>query len=79
MDLVRADLLPPGLIRDLHREARRHARVHLAASRCDRPGSALAARLGAAMVLAGWRIQTAGQRPAAASPFIPPAACGCGA
>ena len=79
MDLVRAELLPPVLIRDLHREARRHALVHLAASRCDRPGSALAARLGAAMMLAGCRMQTAGQRLAAASPFVAPAPCGRGA
>ena len=79
LDLVRSDLLPPILIRDMHREARRQALVHLAASRRGRRKPALAARLGAALVLAGCRLQAAGLRLTAFSPLVGPAPCGCGA
>ena len=79
MDLVRSDLLPPVIIRDLYRDAKQRAIVAQAAPQCGRSPHEVAARLGAASILAGCRVQTAGLRLAAASPFAAPVSCGCGA
>ena len=79
MDLVRSDLLPPVIIRDLYREAKQRAIIAQAAPQRGRSRLGLVVRLGAALIMAGCRVQTAGLRLPAASPFAAPVPCGCGA
>lgn len=78
MDLVRIELLPPQLIADRQREARRLALAEQAAP-TGSFGPALAVHLGALLVRAGCWLETAGRRQMTATPLVTaPLACGCG-
>ena len=79
MDLVRSELLASVLNRDMQREAQRQALASLAVPRHGRRGPALLTPLGAALILAGCRMQNAGQRLMPVSPIVAPSPCGCGA
>jgi hypothetical protein len=76
MDRVRGELLPPVLIQDLHREAHQQRFVNLMVLHSGRKRPALVIWLGAALILAGCRLQTAGQRLTPLSPFAAPDPCG---
>jgi hypothetical protein len=78
MDRVRAELLPPLLIAEMHRDAHRRALADQAAA--GGSGWLLRAQLGAMLVHAGCRLVETGRREmvAASSPSLNAAlACGC--
>lgn len=79
MDLVRGELLPPIMISDMQREAQRQALASLALPHHGRRDPALLAPLGAALVRAGCRMQTAGQRLMSVSSLVALFPCGRGA
>ena len=79
MDRVRVELLPPTLIAEMHRQARRRALADQAAAG-GWSGRLLLARVGAMLVHAGCRLVETGQREptAASSPSLSLAiVCGC--
>lgn len=80
MDLVRTELLPPLLMADMQREARRWVLAEEAAAiKGGWAGPALAAQLGALLVRAGCRLESAGRRRITATPLMNAhLGCGCG-
>jgi len=79
MDRVRTELLPPILLQDLRREARQRALADLAASSSRRRNPPIAAKMSAALILAGCFLQRVGQPLAVHSLVATPLPCGCDA
>ncbi|MGH2614000.1 MAG: hypothetical protein ACRDJC_02075 [Thermomicrobiales bacterium] len=67
MDRVRTELMPPLLIAEMRREARR---IALAEAACPstRLGPALATRVGGVLIRVGCRLEAAGQKRVTGSP-----------